>query len=246
MRNEASGFCKLLLVLVASACQSAEAAPNGEPKDANTLVQLSRTVCYGECPIYSVAIRGDGWVFFYGNEYTGTRGYAERRIEPSKVRDLLAFMSKRKFRSLPRIVPPRATDHPSAITALRVGTLVHKIEHDLSNREIPALFEIEHEIDKVAGTEQWISMQAAPPGRPLGTVELRTMSGAAIGRVERQCATNPHGEVTVSGRLDEEGRLQPSSIAGQTVRSTKCVSGALANVAFPLVNVRNVELELSL
>lgn len=248
----------LLLAVLASACRSAVAAPpDGAtppartpapiPFGPSTVVQMTRTVCYGECPVYSVAIRGDGRVFYYGHEYTGTKGYAERRIEPSKVQDLVEFMRKRQYRSLPNVFLAKATDHPSAITSLRQGTLFYRIQHDLSNKDSRALFEIEQEIDNVAGTKPWISTHELPPEKPLGTAELRTMSGDALGGVERRCATKPPSEVKVRGSLDEDGRLETLELSGgSTEASRTCVSKALSSIVFPLAYVPKLEFVLSL
>jgi hypothetical protein len=214
----------------------------------DTLLQLARSECYGSCPVYSVAIRGDGRVFYYGTRDTGTVGFAERRIEPKDISNLLAFMRERKYLTFPHEYRQRASDHPSATTALRQGATSYKVQHDLSNRENRALIEIEHEIDRVAGTKEWVSFSGSPPGIPLPAAELRAMAEIDIRKVERQCRTRPPSKATLEGRIDHEGHFQASSLSGgRGLGTLTCLNNAFSKVEFPLVDVRDIEpIELSL
>ena len=52
-------------------------------------IRLSRTACLGECPVYSVLIRGDGTVVFDGEQWVASPGHRETRIPVDAVVELI-------------------------------------------------------------------------------------------------------------------------------------------------------------
>jgi hypothetical protein len=211
-----------------------------------TLIRLARTQCFGPCPVYSVAIRGDGRVFFYGNAYTKTLGYAESRVSRKAVAALLEFLHVRRYLSLPTEYPARATDHPSANTMLRQATVTHKINHDLSNNGEPALREIEEEIDRVAASARWVGPAEARPSRnyaqpPRLTIEqLRSSVGRELASVERACVSSTPAKFEVTGCIDGDGRFSVNILSSPKGESGECVTAALSLIEFPFVDVCSV------
>src|SRR3984957_1423193 len=60
-------------------------------------IELSRGVCYGRCPAYSVTIRGDGSVHFSGQRFVQVLGEHDSRITPDAVRQLVHQFEAAKF-----------------------------------------------------------------------------------------------------------------------------------------------------
>jgi hypothetical protein len=206
--------------------------------------------------VYSVAIRGDGRVFFYGNAHTRTLGFATSRTTPAAVAALLAFMRKRDFLSLPTSYPARATDNPSAITMLRQATVAHEISHDLSNSDNPALKEIEEQIDRVAGSARWVGPSQAGSRRYVSPPELTAkqfgeLAGNVLPRVEQACPAQTPTKVEIGGSINRDGHLELHVFHvrnGTGARSLmKCVQRVLSTIEFPIVDVAQVQpLQLTL
>jgi len=131
--------------------------------DLKTLtVHLERKRCYGNCPAYSVTIRGDGQVEYAGGQYVKVTGAREGRVEVAAVKALVAEFARAKFLSLPedyseaKCTCRRCTDMASVVTELKVGSVSHHVDHYYGCACAPkALFDLETAIDKAANTGQW-------------------------------------------------------------------------------------------
>jgi hypothetical protein len=220
----------------------------------DTLIRLHRTECYGPCPVYTVAIRGDGRVFFYGNAHTQTLGYATSRIDPKAVAALLEFMRTRRYLSLPRRYVGRATDFPSAVSMLHQARVSHQVDRDLSH-DVPALGEIELEIDRIAGSARWVGPRRAHEGdsyvRPpsLTAEQARDMLGDELERSLDKCAAGKRVRIELTFAIDREGRVTTTWLSGwrDIEASLDCVKEALRRVDPPLVDIYDIEpVELSI
>ncbi|HEY0302759.1 MAG TPA: DUF6438 domain-containing protein [Rhizomicrobium sp.] len=128
-------------------------------RDWSTLkITLSRSMCFGRCPSYRVAIDGDGHVSWLGEANVFVQGPAGGRISQAQVRRLdEAF---RKANCFGRYYAYRApiTDLPE----YRVGISYdgHKMEVlDYMGQGVGmprAVSDLERLIDKTANTARWI------------------------------------------------------------------------------------------
>jgi len=167
-------------VLLAVACHSHRPAPqlqnqgSGEAQPSFE-VTLTRTVCFGSCPAYTVTIHPDGTVDWRGTEYVAAVGVRHGRIADDAFARLARAIEKVRFFELdsdgrlprptecahhgkstecdfPRIVI--CSDTPVATVTITRGGVAHTTSN--SHCEQSPLDLLEDEIDDVAHTKQWI------------------------------------------------------------------------------------------
>jgi hypothetical protein len=131
------------------------AQPAGFPtvRDLNSVqIKLSRSECYGTCPIYSVEIAGDGRVSYHGTGYVTVQGEHHDIIPSDDVQALLEEFQKTNFFGLKETYEPWGTDLPTYTISLSVDGR-SKLVIDASLRVLGPLAKL---IDSYARTEQWI------------------------------------------------------------------------------------------
>ena len=83
--------------------------------DWNSLtITLSRSPCFGACPVYEVTIHVDGSVDYNGIRFVGATGDQHAKISRSRVRDLYARFRRANFFWLYGNYHAFVTDLPSA------------------------------------------------------------------------------------------------------------------------------------
>lgn len=121
-------------------------------------IELSRTVCYGTCPAYSVTIRGDGSVHFSGQRYVLVLGEQDARITPEAVMGLVRqFEAAKFFAAGDKYIAP-VTDNPTYTLTLTVAGK-KKTVTDYVGEQVGmplVITDLEDAVDEVAETERWI------------------------------------------------------------------------------------------
>ena len=128
------------------------------------LIELERTACLGSCPVYSVALRGDGTVRYEGERFVKQAGAASAKVSPAAVRGIVDAANAAGFFGLPAryahgepTCPLYTTDSPRTFITLTAGGKTKRIEHDYGCEDGPkALVALAARIDSVAGTARWI------------------------------------------------------------------------------------------
>ena len=212
----------------------------------DAVIVLRRGECFGSCPVYSVGVRGDGAVFFYGHQFTQTVGFASSTIAHVAVAGLFAFLAARAFVTLHTHYVRRATDHPLEVVILRQGASFKYVDRDSSNDTEPRIEQIEDEVDRVAGTARWIGKPAAPGGRrtfarppSIPGADLRNMAGARLRAIEQACAGG-HASFQMGIGIDDVGialAQGATALPSAAARAYDCVSKQISDLAFPVVGV---------
>ncbi len=132
------------------------------------LITLSRTECYGTCPVYELAIDPNGKVLFDGKKYTKILGQANGNIAASGMDELIEAFNAAAFLDLSdtydqSTCPEFATDMSSVTISLRQNGHTKTVIHNLGcstkggNKPYPpGLRELESKIDSIAGSTRWI------------------------------------------------------------------------------------------
>ena len=104
--------------------ESADASPH------DTLIVLERTMCYGSCPVYEVAINGNGTVLHNGMRNVEREGIARATIDPDLLQTLLQAIEEVGYFPAPTFPPcPRFfTDLSSVRTAVRLGERMNRVD----------------------------------------------------------------------------------------------------------------------
>jgi hypothetical protein len=155
-----------------AASESAPTAPPDSYAITDVTMILSRTSCYGTCPVYTVVVGGEGACVFTGIHFTAVQGERAFRIEPKAALDLLNEFYRIDFlglrdQYLERVyvdVRPdgmikksfgSVVDDPHTLITLKLGTYSKTIEKN-SEFGPTELVDLADRIDRVTNSAQWI------------------------------------------------------------------------------------------
>jgi hypothetical protein len=130
---------------------------HSEPLDDSTVISLTRTMCFGWCPEYTVRIFGSGRVEYVGTGYVCTYGAQAATADPREVRRLAEAMIEAGYFDYEWKQGPFSTDNPTANSSLRHAGRSYALCHYHGDQGAPRwLHAMEDEIDRVAGTARWL------------------------------------------------------------------------------------------
>jgi Domain of unknown function (DUF6438) len=119
-------------------------------------IRLSRTRCYGACPVYSVEIHGDGTVLYKGVAFVGVKGEKAGSISKEAVKQLVAEFRNVDYYSLDDY---SADDFDLATVESSIDIDGHTkkvLDQDGLWLGMPmSVLKLEIKIDEIAGTKQW-------------------------------------------------------------------------------------------
>lgn len=138
--------------------------PGPIPPAADAAITLTRGVCFGFCPDYSVTVRGDGSVTYVGRRFVNVTGEQHATVERAQVQQLLAQFDEAQFTSLHDAYRANITDLPTYTVALtRNGQTKTVVDYGGLSAGMPqAVRHLEDEIDRVAGTARWVLRDGQP------------------------------------------------------------------------------------
>ena len=147
-----------------AACAPVAATPNPAPTSGPATITLERTRCFGFCPDYTVSINQDGLVRYEGRNFVNVRGVQTRQIPVADVNALLARFDAVNFNSLRNEYRAGITDIPSyTLTLERNGVRKSVLDYGGTRVGLPeSVRALEDEIDRVAGTEEWVRRNGQP------------------------------------------------------------------------------------
>lgn len=155
------GFLIMALSALMMACApTATSSPNTGP----ATITLTRSVCFGFCPDYTVSIDQDGVVRYEGRRFVNVTGVQQSQISPAEVQALLARFDAANFESLRDEYRSPVSDMPTyTLTLTRNGRTKTVIDYAGTRAGMPeAVRELETEIDRVANTAQWVLRDGQP------------------------------------------------------------------------------------
>jgi hypothetical protein len=121
-------------------------------------IELSRTVCFGRCPAYSVTIQGDGRILFNGESFVAIPGKHDAQISSEAVSALVRRFEKARFFEAGDKYVATVTDNPTYTLTLTVGGKTKSVTDYVGEQVgMPLVItDLENAVDEVAGTERWI------------------------------------------------------------------------------------------
>lgn len=191
-----------------------EPAPAGPllPVPADTLIQLERTACFGNCPTYVATIQADGTVFFKNQSVEG--GCASFKASRAALVKLVQLIRTSGYFGLKPSYSARVTDHPSAKTFVMLDGRTHRIDHYLADSfakpgtdadERKRLSTIEKEIDAVANSDHWLKRAGSLPDAVLYTsAQIEAVAAKNAARLASQCSkpSDPRGSLEIGISID--------------------------------------------
>jgi hypothetical protein len=142
-------------------CAPVETTPTApEP----VTITLSRGVCFGFCPDYTVSIDQSGLVTYEGRRFVAVTGRQTARIAPADVRRLLDRFDAANFMRLRDDYRANVSDLPTYTVVLARGGVRKRVtDYGGLHAGMPqAVRDLQNEIDRVAGTAQWVLRDGQP------------------------------------------------------------------------------------
>ena len=149
-------FIILSLTIVQSSVTTSFAVQDSIPDD--LVIKLERTVCFGECPAYSVTIDSKGNVTYDGNKFVRVVDRQTDRIPLSRVAALLATIERIGFFELENSYRQPVTDNPTTFVSVVLRGRTKRIEDYLGAPK--ELKQFEQQIDDAARTKRWVRIDA--------------------------------------------------------------------------------------
>jgi len=144
------------LLLLTPACRTAPEV-KGEP---TVLVRMTRSACYGRCPVYAVKVSSAGDVEFTGEGGVLVTGPSTATLEAATLQKLTARLEGSGFATWNAQYVKRAmTDQPTTTLTFAGKTIEHYQGDDSAPAELKAL---EDDVDALIGTAQWVTGKGAP------------------------------------------------------------------------------------
>ncbi|MFN0241646.1 MAG: DUF6438 domain-containing protein [Planctomycetota bacterium] len=140
------------------------AAPYEPAPGSELVITLERTPCFGRCPAYTVAVRGDGTVTYEGRSDVKKLGEATRTVDAERVRGLLAHFAAVDFLALRDEYKMPVTDLPSTILTLRVNGRAKRVVNywargveDAPDVDVHQMLDVLAEaVDMTSGSAGWV------------------------------------------------------------------------------------------
>jgi len=148
----------VLLAAVPAAAQTAFPDIGSAP----VTISLSRSACFGACPVYRLDIDAKGAVTFVGERYVAVPGKHRSQIEPGAVSALLNVFRAANFFSLKDAYRARVTDLPTTTITLTIGSQRKTVvDYGGMNAGMPGdVLALENTIDAAADSEKWVKGNA--------------------------------------------------------------------------------------
>ena len=136
-------------------------------EDDSYLVKMSRSGCFGSCPVYNLIIQPDGKVDFEGIKFTKVVGKSENKLDSDKLKLLIAEINKSDFISFEEFYqngkncPEFWTDAPNVVLSINLEHIKKTVRHnhgcEKKGKIFPQeLYNLENKIDEIAETKRWI------------------------------------------------------------------------------------------
>lgn len=155
---------RTLLALFGALAMSACAPVNAPAEEAPASVTLTRGVCFGFCPDYTVTVTSDGEVTYVGRRFVNEVGERHATIPAAEARRLIARFDEIGFNDLRDEYRGRVTDLPTyTLTLERNGHRKTVLDYAGTSAGMPqSVRALQQEVDRVANTAQWVLRDGQP------------------------------------------------------------------------------------
>ena len=135
-----------------------------EIRDWNTLrITLSRSGCYGRCPVYNIEIHGDGTVLYDGTMNVVHKGRHTAKISQASLVELVDFFRRANYFSLHDRYASGITDNPAYETSITFdGMSKSVLDYVGQSVGMPStVSDLEAAIDRLSGASKWVGRKRA-------------------------------------------------------------------------------------
>lgn len=91
-------------------------------------ISITRTGCYGRCPIDKINLLPDGTVEYHGERFVSRLGIYQRRLSEKELQEVRQMLKEAKFEDYQDLYDnPHITDLPSIIISYQLGAVKKQI-----------------------------------------------------------------------------------------------------------------------
>jgi hypothetical protein len=143
-------FISIIFLILTSFSASAE-------DDDDFTIRLSRSACFGHCPVYELSITSDGKVIYNGHEYVKMTGTHTATLSTEKINELVKAFKDAGFFSFTTYsggindVPPVTI----SVTMNKTGLKKNVVSCSHCGDDYTKPLELAHTIDKIVNSAQW-------------------------------------------------------------------------------------------
>lgn len=132
--------------------------------DSEVALTLSRTPCFGTCPVYTVTIYTDGTVVYEGENFVDITGTQSYEIDPEIVQQLVdGFADAGYFEWNDEYTEMLVSDMPSVITSVTRDGETKQITRYGGDSSAPLMLAyLETWLDLMVNTAQWTGVSPQP------------------------------------------------------------------------------------
>tara|TARA_B110000444_G_scaffold234412_1_gene244693 strand:+ start:917 stop:1375 length:459 start_codon:yes stop_codon:yes gene_type:complete len=139
-----------VLVFLAACMGSKQTSVSVYEPEAIDRVQLQRTGCFGTCPIYKVAIFGNGIVAYEGKAYTDYEGKYMGQIDLDDAKKLFNTIHSLDWENYPAEYPIDNLDFPQFFINYKTTEIDKQVKGN--TRAADDLISLSLEIDRIIST----------------------------------------------------------------------------------------------
>ena len=170
MLRRSFSVAAVAVVVLSAAIHAFQNTPPAVPDD--FFITLSRTSCFGPCPIYAVSIDAKGAVKYEGKKFVRVTGVQADQIPVSQVAELAATVKRIGFFEMNdeyRVIrnadgtTTMVTDQPTTFVTVTMDGRSKRVEDYFGAPEL--LHQLERAIDEAARTARWITADGKQPPR---------------------------------------------------------------------------------
>ncbi|MBL8077298.1 MAG: hypothetical protein JNM55_04990 [Anaerolineales bacterium] len=159
---------KRLILLLAGclflfSCSLSTSSTQENTQNADLLIVMERSGCFGTCPIYNLTIHADGNVEYEGVDFVTIKGKQDASINSEQIKELVKSINDADFFSLEDKYYAQVTDMPSITLSITLNGRSKSVWHygpldcfSFGENAPQKLCDLENKIDKVVNSEQWI------------------------------------------------------------------------------------------
>jgi len=136
---------------------STHVRPPAVRPDSKITITLTRSMCYGRCPVYKVSVSTKG-IVFDGEAFVAAEGRHTDTVDPSAVRELAKKFVAADFYSMRGEYRASVTDNSTYTLSISIdGHKKQVVDYVGQWVGMPAaIVELEDDVDALAQTERWI------------------------------------------------------------------------------------------
>lgn len=135
---------------------------------ADDFVEMSRSGCYGTCPIYKVRLQADGSVVWDGGGFVVEKRRSSAHVGSQLATDLIAKFAAADFWALCGSYSQSVTDSATTTFRVKIGSRTKAVSN-YANSAPDFLNDLEYAIDETADTHRWL--HGDPREEPLSFIE---------------------------------------------------------------------------